>query len=318
MVVRISTLAQQKIILGATLTTQSRLAETQTQLATGKVSQTYAGLARETSRLVNLKNELAKSEQFVENIATAEKRLGLMNFSLEKIDEIGRETRSIFRASLNGDAATTNNVSEIARQFLQEVQDLLNQRDDSRYLFAGGRTDRAPVDLANGVYTPPAPPPFDPTPDPGYYEGDAVIQEVRADDGFLVPYGVLASEPAFEKIIRALDHVAQTTFTNPITPAEKQMLNDAITAITEATENNGVDKTVGELAADVALDLRLLDSQRDKHDEFINFATETIADIENVNSAEAVATLNFQQVQLEASFEVIARLGRLSLASFLR
>jgi flagellar hook-associated protein 3 FlgL len=318
MVVRIGTLAQQKLIIGATLTTQARLADTQVQIATGKKSQSYSGLARDTSRLLNLKNELAKAEQFVANIGTAEKRLGLMNFSLDKIDEIARDARSIFRNSLNGETASINNISEIARQFLLEVKDLLNQRDDSRYLFAGGRTDQPPIDFANGVYTPPVPPPFDPTADTGYYEGDTVIQEVRADDSLVVPYGVLANESAFEKIIRALDHVAQTTFANPITPAQTQMLNDAITALTEATENNGAQKTVGEIAANVALDLRLLDSQRQNHEEFMNFSIDSIADIENVNTAEAIATLNFQQVQLEASFEVIARLGRLTLTSFLR
>lgn len=318
MVTRIGTFTSQQQILNATLQTQARYAETELQVATGKRSQTFGGLGVDATRLTNLKNEISQSEQFIKNIDNVMKRLDLMEFGLEQIDGFAREMRSIIRASLNGDAANTNNLQEVAQQFLDQITEIMNLRDDSRYLFAGGKTDTQPVDLGNGVYTAPAGPPFDATPDLGYYQGDTTISEVRIDDNVVVQYGISANESAFEKIIRALDHVAQTTFTDPITAAEKTMLNDAITALTEAVEDNGADKTVGELAADVVLDIRFLDSQRDKHQQYINFTTETVADIENVDTAEAVTRLNFQQVQLQASYELIARVGTLSLANFLR
>jgi len=318
MVSRIGSFANQQLILDATLRTQSQLAETRLQAATGKKSQIFSGIAQDSSRLVNLKNEVAKADQYIENIATTEKRLTLMNLSLETIDEIAREMRSITVNSLNGEAADTNNLTEVATQFLEQTVELLNQRDDSRYLFAGGKTDTKPVDLANGVYTAPVPPPFDAVVDTGYYEGDSTTQQVRIDDGVTIQYGITADQSAFEKVIRALDNIAQTTFSVPITPAEKQVLNDAITLLTEATENNGAQKTIGGFAADVALDLRTIDIQKDRHTEFINFATNSIADIENVDTAETLSLLNFQQVQLEASFQIVARLGQLSLSNFLR
>ena len=140
---------------------------------------------------------------------------------------------------------------------------------------------------------------------------------MRTDDNVVVQYGITADQSAFEKIIRALDNVAQTTFSTPITTAQKQMLNDAITTLTEATEDNGTEKTIGELTADVVLDITMLDSQKTKHEQFINFTSGSISDIENVDTAEAVTKLNFQQVQLQASYELIARVGSLSLVNFL-
>lgn len=318
MVTRIGTFTNQQMILSATLRNQARFADTQLQVATGKVSQTFSGISQDTSRLTNLKNELAKTEQYIENIDVVTKRLEFMEFGLEQIDDMARDMRSLIRSNLNGDAATTVNLQALAQQYLEQVTEIMNLRDDSRYLFAGGKTDTKPVDLANGVYTPPVPPPFDATVDTGYYEGDASIAEVRIDDTVVVQYGVLASESAFEKIVRSLDHVAQTTFTSPITAAEKQMLNDAITALTEAVEDNGTSKTIGELASDVVLDHRLLDSQREKHQQYANFASTSIGEIENVDTAEAITFLNFQQVQLQASYELIARIGTLSLTNFLR
>lgn len=318
MVTRIGTFTNQQLILDATLRNQAAMADTQLQVATGKKSQTFSGLAQDATRLTNLKNELAKSEQFVENIDTTVKRLTLMEFGLEQIDDAAREMRSLIRSSLSGDAADTVNLQELAQQFLDQITEALNLQDDSRYLFAGGKTDTRPVDLGNGVYTPPAGPPFDTTADTGYYEGDAAISEVRIDDNLVVPYGILANESAFEKIIRTLDHVAQSTFGNPITPAQTTMLNDAVDTLTEAVEDNGANKTVGELTAEVVLDMRMLETQRDKQQQFINFTTETIADIENVDPAEAITLLNFQDVQLRASYELVARIGALSLTNFLR
>jgi flagellar hook-associated protein 3 FlgL len=318
MVTRIGTFTNQQLILEATLRNQSRLSDTQLQVATGKKSQSFSGISQDASRLTNLKNELAKSDQYIQNIDTVTKRLDLMEFGLEQVDDMAREMRSLIRANLNGDAATTVNLSSLAQQFLDQTVEIMNMRDDSRYLFAGGKTDTKPVDLANGVYTSPTPPPFDTTADTGYYEGDGSIAEVRIDNSVVVQYGVLANESAFEKVIRAFDHIAQTTFSNPVTPAEKQMMNDAINLLTEAVEDNGTSKTIGEITGDVVLDLRMLDSQREKHQEYMNFASTSIGDIENVDTAEAVTMLNFQQVQLQASYELVARIGTLSLANYLR
>jgi flagellar hook-associated protein 3 FlgL len=317
MVARIGTFTNQRLILDATLRTQANLADTQLQIATGKKTQSFSGLDEDVTRLANLKNDLAKSEQFVSNIDAVTKRLKLMEFGLEQIDGAARDMRSLIRDSLNGDAADTNNLQALAQQYLDQITEIMNLRDDSRYLFAGGKTDTKPVDLSNGVYTPPAPPPFDTTVDTGYYEGDTTISEVRIDDSVVVQYGITADQSAFEKIIRALDNVAQTTFGTPITAAQKTMLNDAVTTLTEAVEDNGTNKTIGELTSDVVLDMRLLDSQKSSHQEFINFASENISDIENVDAAEAITFLNFQQVQLQSSYELISRIGSLSLANFL-
>lgn len=317
MVTRIGTFTNQQMLLDATLRTQARLSDLQLQVATGKKTQTFSGLDQDVTRLANLKNDLAKSGQYVDNIDSVTKRLNLMEFGLEQIDGIARDMRSLIRDSINGDAADTNNLQELAQQYLDQVVEIMNLRDDSRYLFAGGKTDTQPVDLSNGVYTPPTPPPFDTTADTGYYQGDTTISEVRIDDNVVVQYGITADQSAFEKIIRALDHVAQTTFSTPITAAQKTMLNDAATALTQAVEDNGTQKTVGELTTDVVLDLKMLDTQKTQHEQFMNFTSGTISDIENVDPAKAITSLNFQQVQLESSYQLISRIGTLSLANYL-
>src|SRR3546814_8127042 len=151
--IRIGTRAQQQLLISATLRTQNRVMDAQTQVATGKKTQQFSGIASDASRLVTIKGELSRTDQFQDNITISEKRLKFMNFSLEEIDDIARDFRSQLTTALNGDTADLLNLPAQAQGLLDQVVGLLNVRDDSRYLFAGGRTDAAPVDLANGTYT---------------------------------------------------------------------------------------------------------------------------------------------------------------------
>ncbi|HAA93300.1 MAG: hypothetical protein CMM48_18700 [Rhodospirillaceae bacterium] len=317
MVTRIGSFAQSQAVLQATLQTQNRLFETQTQVATGKKTQSFSGLEGDSQRLLNAKGDLAKTEQFLENITIAEQRLDLMLFAVDRTDEVAREMRSLFQSVQNGDAVNVLDIPGIAGQFRDQVVDLLNSKDNERFLFAGGKTDTRPVNLGNGVYTAPAPPPFDAGPDTGYYEGDATINTVRIDDNFTVPYGVIASADAFERVIRSLDNIAQMTFTSPPTAAELAVVDSAIAELNQAIENNGVNPTIQDIASEIALDQNLIGSQRARHDSVKVFLENKIADIENVNTAEAVAQLNFEQVQLEASYQAISRIQTLSLNAFL-
>ncbi|MBT5666942.1 MAG: hypothetical protein HOJ06_16495 [Rhodospirillaceae bacterium] len=316
---RISNLAQHNFNLFSTLNTQTRLFTAQTEVSTGDKSQDFAGIDRDTGRLVNIKNELERVRQFQDNIETTDRRLDLMGFSLGRIEEVARDFRSTLLNAQNGATADTIGLKELSQGLLDQVVDLLNVRDESRYLFAGGIIQTKPVDLNNGTYVPPTVPPFPAAADTDWYNGDNVIQEARVDEGFSVSYGVTADSNALEKIIRSFDAISEITFTSPPTAAELQAVRDSITLLTEAIEQNTVgEKTIGELFGQVELDRKLVNDVNVKHDNFLVFAETNIADIQQVNVAEAVATLNFEQVTLEASFATLARVQQLSLNDFLR
>ena len=318
---RVSTLAQQQLITSNALRTQRNVNDLQVQIASGKKTQSFSGIADDAGRLVNLKSELSQAEQFIQNITITEKRLDLMAFALDQIEDIARKARTDFAGALNGSAADDIQLSLLAQASLDQVVEVLNTKDDSRFLFAGGAVETKPVNLSNANYTAPAPgspPTFVQTVETGYYQGDAVLQSTRADDGFNVAYGMNADESAFEKLIRTLDNVSNVTFTDPITAQEKTFLSEAMVELTELIDNNGVDKTLSDLRADIGLDRVVLDNIRDKHNDFLQFSQDYIAEIENIDPAEVLTSLNFEQIQLEASFTTIARIQTLSLSNFLR
>ncbi|MEE2688354.1 MAG: flagellin [Pseudomonadota bacterium] len=297
--------------------------ELQAQVASGKETQRFSGIANNASKLVNLKSELKQAEQFIENITITEKRLDLMAFAIEEIEKIARKARTDLAGTLNGSTADDLEVPSVMQAARDQVIELLNMKDDSRFLFAGGEIETRPVDISNGTYTTPVitgppNPSFNQTVDTGYYEGDSAVQSTRIDDNFTVSYGILANESAFEKLIRTLDNIAAHSFSDPVNTNEQTFIKAAMAELTEVIENNGTDKTLTDFRSDIGLDRVMLDSIKGKHSDFLNFAQDSIAEIENVDTAEAVALLNFEQIQLEASFTTIARIQTLSLSNFLR
>ena len=156
---RIGTFAQQQLTLFRSLNTQARIFESQTQVASGKRSQEFSGIARDVNRLVTIRGELNRVDQFKQNIITVDKRLQLMEFTLNQVETVARDFRTTLNASLNGDTADLLNLPAEAAGLRDQIVDLLNTRDDTRYLFAGGKVDTRPVQLGNGTYVPPSPPP---------------------------------------------------------------------------------------------------------------------------------------------------------------
>lgn len=315
---RVATLAQNRFTLFTTLNTQKQLFDAQTQVGTGLKSQDFAGLAREAGRLITVKNEFARVDQFLDNIETTDRRLQFMGFSLERIDELAHEFRTTLMGARSGDTANVIGLTSLAQGLLDQVVDLLNVRDETRFLFSGGNIRTIPVDLNNGVYTPPVVPPFPAAADTDWYGGDNVSQRARVDEGFEIDYGIRANNPAIERVIRAFDAISEMTFSSPPSAAEVTAINDAIALLTQAVDTPPTgESTIGGLFAQTQLQRSILDDLKTKHENFSAFAEQNIADIEQVNSAEAISILNTTQVTLEASFATIGRIQRISLVNFL-
>ena len=320
---RVASLAQQQLITAAALRTQRNINDLQLQVASGKNSQRFSEIADNAGRLVNLKSDLRQAEQFIKNITITEKRLDLMAFAMDEIEDIARKARTDLAGVLNGSAADDLQISALMQAARDQIVEILNTKDDSRFLFAGGATDTRPVDLGNGTYTTPVitgppNPTFDTATDTGYFNGDSTIQSTRVDENFSVSYGIVATETAFEQVIRALDNIAAHTFSGTVSSDEQTFIKAAMAELTDAIDDNGTDKTLADLRSDVGLDRVLINSIKGSHTDFLKFAQDSIAEIENVDTAEALASLNFEQIQLEASFTTIARIQTLSLSNFLR
>lgn len=146
----VSNLAASNNLLAALFRTQGRVDALQTQIATGKTSQSYAGLAGSSARLVSVETLRVQLDKFTETNTIADSRLA----TSEQVIESARVTIAEFRAVLLDEGGREplrqEQVAEMQRaafRALQAMEGGLNTDLDGRYLFAGSRLTSAPVDL---------------------------------------------------------------------------------------------------------------------------------------------------------------------------
>lgn len=301
---RVANLAQFNSSLAHILDTQRRIQDGQTSISSGRKSPDFAGIARESGRLVSTETAFLRANQFRENNDMVNSRLQTMEANVAQLFDVASGFLTTLVNGLNADNAIDLALPDTARIKLEQVAGLLNVQQDGRFLFAGSRTDVKPVDTASlpGSY-------IIPTVDgasAAYYQGDNVRFAVRADEAFDVSYGVTANEPAFEKLVRAL-HIVQTG-----APGDRATLEHALAVLSEALD------MIPDIRTKIGSSRATLEEINNKHEDFLLYSEETISNIENVDIAAAVTRLNADQVTLEASYLTISRLTGLNLMQFLR
>lgn len=162
---------------------------------------------------------------------------------------------------------------------------------------------------ANGEGARPEDPGYDSTA-PGYYMGDTTTLSVRIDPNATVDYGITADESGFEKLFRSLYMALNATVTTG--NIDTDTLDSALGLVIEALDE------IPDIRSRIGSDLLVLEQTKTRHEDFTIFTGESIGQIENVDVAAAVARMSLEEVFLEASYLLTARLSELGLANFLR
>lgn len=124
---------------------RQRLDRLNTQAATGRVAQNFAGLGGGAAVTLDLRPRLAALERWQTNIDAAATRMAVARNALGGIETIAADLRSRL-ASLNGvNPQAVDAIAADARAALSQVGDLLNSQVGSTYVFAGEDTANPPV-----------------------------------------------------------------------------------------------------------------------------------------------------------------------------
>ena len=161
----------------------------------------------------------------------------------------------------------------------------------------------------NVAYARPGDPGYDTT-KPGFYEGDSTELSVRIDSNATVDYGVTADEPGLEKLFRALYMARNAT----VTPGniDRATLESALGLAIEAIRD------IPDIRSKIGSDRLALEQMKNRHLDFVVYTGEAINKIETIDVGAAVARISIDQVQLEASYMLTARLSQLMLTNILR
>jgi len=309
---RISTAAENNLVLYYMQQNQSNLDNLNAQISTGDTAQTYSQIPEQTSQLVDLRAETAQQQGFTNTINVLSTRMQTMSLSLQGIET----AVSSFADQLPSAAFNQSNptISQQASGLLQQIAGYLNVQDGSGYVFGGTDTSTPPVDLAAlptataSLTTPVNGPPSS----GGYYAGGPASAAVQINTGVSVNYSITANNAqAFEPIIRVLNFLANQgpfSSTNPVDQANAtqagQMLNQAVSGLTS------LQGTLGLQQAQLNNELKIQQNT-------VNIAQNGISTIVATNQATAITQLQTLETQLQASFSATSAISKLSLANYL-
>ncbi|MFZ1428866.1 MAG: flagellin [Geminicoccaceae bacterium] len=299
MVTRIGDLAQNQRLTTTMLAAQTRLRLAQAAASSGKAATRFDQIADQAGQLVRLKDARDLKATFLERNEGLTGRLQLMDQALGNVVELADRARASLVQRLDGSLGSAVPLDAEIDAMLAEIERALNTRLDGRYLFAGSRTDTAPVALPAAPIT---------TADPSlYYRGDAVEQSVRVDSGAEIAYGITADDPAFADLLAALGQARTAHLAD-----DRAGLQTAMAGLGTALDR------LTDVRAEIGTKAARLESVADAHRAGLVYLDEMISGIEDADLAEVLTRIASDQASLEAAYTVTGRLASLSLVNYLR
>ncbi len=300
MLSRIGDYAQNSLATQLLLDAQTRTRETQIQISTGKKATRFRELAADTNRLVSAKDALQRIQKFQTNNELIGGRLDVMESSTASLVDIATRLRTLLIQRLDSAQGVPGIITADAQNLLQQALSDLNVELDGRHLFAGSKTDTAPVvlDPAYSAFG---------SPDTSYYQVDAVQLSARADTDVDFTYGMTADREGFHELIGALRTTVEGDGSD-----DQAMLSSALDLVNSALPK------ITDYRSEIGARHAALDRINDGHADAEVYLQRQISDIEDVDLTEAISRLTRDQSVVESSLATVAQLRQLSLVDFLR
>lgn len=305
---RVSTFGHSQLMLSELLRNQSQFRTSQLQVNTGKKAVDFQGLPREATTLLGAKAAQTQLQQYISTSTEVESRLDIYNLHLETMGSNMQDLKAIVTGALGTDEAVAFEGS--LDSALASIINSLNATIGGNYIFGGTRTDTPPVNINDLTDLNLAATAAD------VFDNNNIKSSARIDESYVMEYGVLADEAALDAMaaIKALADfhlggggpingkltVVQQTFLQ----SQVVVLDDAMQAILNVNVINGTkNRQVEEIS------IRNSDANV--------VLTGFISNIEDVDIAEAITRLNADQLAIEASYQVLGDLNRVSLLNFI-
>lgn len=126
---------------------QERFSVLQTQLATGQKAATLSEMGSDRYFDLSIRSRVSRIEGYQNNIDMVNMRLDVFDQVVSRLDKVESDARGAITPSAYGSSNINfGTAPSFARSQLDEVVNLLNTDVDGRYLFAGGKVDKRPVE----------------------------------------------------------------------------------------------------------------------------------------------------------------------------
>lgn len=299
MITRIGSFAHSSALIAASLRTQAKLANQQTQEATGLKSTSFGGLGADAASLLRLSSQSSRLTADNAAAGIAASYVQSAYAAVGDIADLASTIKTQLAAQISGSNLDASGLAAYARGWLDDLQTQLNSQVGGVYLFGGEAVDRAPVDVSD--------PDYDPTTDgdTGYYQGSSSARTFTSVDGTKIALSTTAQAAGFEALARALSAIIAN-------PDDKTTLASAFDLVGQAVTDIGASQAALGVQADQ------LASLVSRNEAKIGTLDDLASQLRGADLAQAAVLVTNYQTQLEALYSTISTLSSSSLLQYLR
>lgn len=307
---RVATSAQSQYMLAQLQQASSALDKTQNQVASGKVSNTYAGIGDKTAVLESARSAAKRADSYQATTQLALNQANLQDTQLSAMSDLAAQLRDTVTKALANDDGST--LMTQAQSIFDQATQILNSKDaNGNYIYGGDNDNTPPVKIANlsdlsGLASA-----------SDAFANGSLKKAVQVGDGVTVPIGQLASDVGGD-LMSALKSIvdynggANGPFGTPLTQPQSGFLSTAIQSATTAAN------TINNAAAANGNVYNQLQAATDQQQTLSTLYKGFVSSLEDVDMGKAITQLNQNQVALQAALKVTSSLNQVSLLNYLR
>ncbi|MCG8503129.1 MAG: hypothetical protein MI755_00865 [Sphingomonadales bacterium] len=305
---RVSSFGHTQAMINSILSNQQRVFTAQKQVNSGRVADEFRGFSGQTTALLGAQSLKIRTDSYTSTIKTVNGRLEGNDVQLEGILEQVRELRQAMLVSISEEKAF--GFEDQLKSVFNFTASALNTNIGGVFIFAGSKTDVPPVSVSTvddllALAT-----------SDDAFENDNIPSRARVADNVEVDFGLLADDIASE-VFASIRRIAE--FHNgPSGPLDGEL--DSVQRAFLVNELPLLDQAIQQaqsVQVRNGIQFGRLETLGDQHADSSVFLETFIADIQDVDIAEAVTRLNNDQLALQASYQLVGQLADLSLLNFL-
>ncbi|HEX4303758.1 MAG TPA: flagellin [Rhizomicrobium sp.] len=309
---RTSSAGQSQFLLAQVQSANAQMGKTQAQVASGKVSNDYAGLGDKVATLEAARTAANKAAAYQTNTTQAVNQADLQDSQLSSLSDLANQLRQAITTSVaNGDGTT---LMATAQGIFDQASQILNTKDaNGNYLYGGDKDNTAPLNVTSLSQLAALPSTS------AAFSNGTEKKSVMVADGQSVQVGVLASDVGTSlmqtlKDIAGFDAGSSGNFAAGTTLSTAQ--NNFLTG--EIQTATGAASDINSAAASNGFVYNQLKDASDHQSSLSTLYQGFVSNIEDVDMPTAITQLNQNQVALQAALQVTAQLNQVSLLNYLK
>ena len=308
---RVATSQQSAFFLSQINQAGAKLDATNKQIASGVVADTYAGFGDQAQVLQATISASARNDGYTTATSLATTQTDLQNTQLSSLSDLAAQLKKVVSdAVANNDPSTV--MGQVDSIFSQAVS-ILNSKDaNGDYIYAGGKTDTAPMAVSSLSQLAALPAVS------SAFTNGSNKKAVQVADGQSITFGVTASDVGSGlmqalKDIAGFDAGSDGDFDNSANLSAAQ--NDFLTTQIGAT--NTVSNGLTAVTAQNGNTYNQLQNATTQQTSMGSLYSGFIDKLQNTNLADAATQMSLNQTALQAALQVTATLNQLSLLNYL-